>query len=261
MTARQLRVDSDPFAMWAPALARGLIRDEDMRSMRYRDGYTDLLASSERHRHGLTQRARRSFTCALLRTGGLSVPVVRALIGMSLRLGGEARVLDVACGPGRETAFLAGQLQGSGFVIGVDSSASMMRCAVRASSGPRAVYMRADTCRLPFIDESFDVVACLAGLHLSAKPIVVLQDMVRVLAPGGRLVVSTSCGGQSALSRKAIKLAATVCGVRVFDATTIPAVLKSAGMTDIEQHVRGVSQFITARRPARSEFTQVRSLR
>ncbi|MFG1929965.1 class I SAM-dependent methyltransferase [Mycobacterium sp. NPDC048908] len=261
MTAAEPRVDADPAAMWAPALARGLIRDEDMRAMRYRNGYIDLLPSSERDRHGLAQRTRRSLMCALLRAGGFSVPVVRALVGVSLRLDGDERVLNVACGPGRDTAFLAGQLQGSGFVIAVDSSASMMRCAVRASSGPRAVYMRADTHRLPFSDESFDVVSCLAGLHLSAKPMVVLQDMVRVLSPGGRIVVSTSCGGQSALSRRAIKLAATVCGVRVFDATTIPAFLKTAGMTDIEQHFRGMSQFITARRPARSQFTHGRSIR
>ncbi len=259
MTARQPRVDTDPSAMWSPALARGLIRDVDMRAMRYRDGYTDLLASSEPHRLDWAQRARRSLTSALLRVGGPSLSVVRALAGMALRLGGEERVLDVACGPGRDTAFLAAQLHGTGFVIGVDPSTPMMRCAVRTNSNARAVYMRADPRSLPFIDESFDAVVCLSGLHLSAEPMAMLQDMVRVLAPGGRLAVLTSCGGQSALTRIGFELAAAICGVRVFDVTTIPAFLTAAGLTDIEQHVQGVSQFITAHRPGRpAEFFQSR---
>jgi hypothetical protein len=43
MTTRQPGVETDPDAMWSPALARGLIRDDVLRSMRYCDSYTDLL--------------------------------------------------------------------------------------------------------------------------------------------------------------------------------------------------------------------------
>ena len=257
MTARPPGVDSDVLAMWSPALARGLIRDDAMRSMRYRDGYTDLLTHREPRRTkgsaaviSLCARARRAAVCALLRVGGVPIHVVREWVQAGLAADGEERVLDVACGPGQDTAFLAAQLDGTGFVIGVDDSVTMMRRAVRANSGLHAVYMHADTRSLPFHDGAFDVVSCLSGLHLSEEPMAVLHAMVRVLAPGGRLAVMTSCSGESALARAGIELAAAMCGVRVFDRTTIPAFLTAAGLTDIEQHMRGISQFVTARRPA-----------
>ena len=45
--------------------------------------------------------------------------------------------------------------------------------------------------RLPFDDRSFDVVACQHALHRFNDPVAVLEDMRRVLAPGGRLGVMT----------------------------------------------------------------------
>ena len=41
--------------------------------------------------------------------------------------------------------------------------------------------------RLPFDDQSFDVVACQHALHRFHDPVAVLEDIRRVLAPGGRL--------------------------------------------------------------------------
>jgi hypothetical protein len=49
--------------------------------------------------------------------------------------------------------------------------------------------------------------------------------------------------------RKVIAVGATICGVRVFDRTTVPAFFAAAGLTDIDQQLRGISQFVTARRP------------
>jgi hypothetical protein len=51
------------------------------------------------------------------------------------------------------------------------------------------------------------------------------------------------------MTRKALEIGATVCGVRVFDRTTIPAFLTAAGLVDIEQQLRGISQFVAAYRP------------
>ena len=55
MAPQQPGVDTDPDAMWSPALARGLIRDDVLRSMRYCDGYTDLLGPGPRP--GLASRS------------------------------------------------------------------------------------------------------------------------------------------------------------------------------------------------------------
>ena len=180
---------------------------------------------------------------------GLSISAERERAAAALHLGGRQRVLDVACGPGNFTSFFAGQLAGDGFVIGLDNSVPMMERAVRDNSCDRAVYMRGDALDLPFNNRSFDVVSCFAALHLVPEPLGVLHDMVRVLSPGGRIAVMTTYGRESFLVRKGLELGATICGVRVFDRTTVPTFFAAAGLVDIEQQLRGISQFVVARRP------------
>jgi SAM-dependent methyltransferase len=262
MTAQQPGVDTDPYAMWSPALARGLIRDDSLRSMRYCDGYTDLLGTSVRARRSLAQRAMHSPTVAaiyerlwrpimvaIMSLHGLSISAERERVADALHLGGQQRVLDVACGPGNFTSYFADQLGGDGFVIGLDNSVPMMERAVRDNDSARAVYMRADALSLPFNDSTFDVVCCFAALHLMPEPIRVLHEMVRVLSPGGRIAVMTSYGRESLLVRKGLEVGATICGVRVFDRTTVPAFFAAVGLKDIDQQLRGISQFVVARRP------------
>jgi SAM-dependent methyltransferase len=248
MTTRPPGVETDPDAMWSPALARGLIRDDALRSMRYCDGYTDLLGPHCPARCSLAQRAMRSTTLAAIEQ---RIWPEREKAAAALHLGGEQRVLDVGCGRGYFTSFFADRLGGNGFVIGLDDSAPMMERATRDNSCARAVYMRADAFSLPFNNGAFDVVCCLAALHLVPEPIAMLREMVRVLSPGGRIAVLTSYGRQSLLVRKALELGAAICGVRVFDSTTLPAFLGAAGLVEIDQQLRGISQFVTARRPER----------
>ena len=76
-----------------------------------------------------------------------------------------------------------------------------------------------------------------------------LHEMIRVLSPGGRIAVMTTYGRESLLLRKGLELGAEMCGVRVFDRTTVSAFFAAAGLTDIDQQLRGISQFVTARRP------------
>ena len=84
--------------------------------------------------------------------------------------------------------------------------------------------------------------------------------MVRVLAPGRRIAVMTTYGRESFLVRKGLELGAAICGVRVFDRTTVPTFFAAAGLVDIEQQLRGISQFVVARRPKQvSEFARWRA--
>jgi SAM-dependent methyltransferase len=276
MTAQQPGAEAAPDAMWSPALARGLIRDDVMRSMHYcHGGFTDLLGAHAPTRQGLAQRFMHSPTVAalyerfwrpimvaIMRLHGISIDAERQRASDALHLGGDQRVLDVACGPGNFTGFFADQLDGDGFVIGLDNSVAMMERAVRDNSAARAVYMRADARSLPFNDGAFDVVCCFAALHLVPEPIRVLQEMIRVLSPGGRIAVMTTYGRESLLIRKSLELGAEMCGVRVFDRTTVPAFFAAAGLTDIDQQLRGISQFVMARRPEQeTDPWQVRSIR
>jgi SAM-dependent methyltransferase len=272
MAALQAGGEADSDAMWTPALARGLIREDLLRSIRYCDGYTDVLGPSPPTRRSLAQRAMQSpmvaaiyeriwrpILLAILSLHGLSIAAERERAAAAVHLGGEQRVLDVACGPGNFTKFFAGRLAGSGFVIGLDSSLPMIDRAVRDNSGDRAVYMHADALSLPFDDGMFDVVCCFAALHLVPEPMGVLHEMVRVLAPGGRIAVMTSYGRESPLVRKALEVGATICGVRAFDRTTVPAFLAAAGLIDIDQELRGISQFVTARRSEELDRWRTRS--
>ena len=248
--------------MWVPALARGLFREDVLRSMRYCDGYTDLLEPSAPGGRSLAERAVNSPTVAAIyqhigrpimpaamSLHGMSISAERERVAAALHLGGRQRVLDVACGPGNFTSFLAGQLAGDGFVIGLDNSVPMMERTVRNNSCDRAVYMRGDALDLPFNNRAFNVVSCLAALHLVPEPLGVLHEMVRVLSPGGRIAVMTTYGRESFLVRKVLELGATICGVRVFDRTTVPTFFAAAGLVEIEQQLRGISQFVVARRP------------
>src|ERR1700757_1357213 len=260
MTTQHPVVDTDLDAVWSPALARGLVRDDVLRSMRYRDGYTDLLGPSVPTRRSLAHRAMQSPRVAAIYerlwrpiTGmrGVSISAECERASAALHLGGDQRVLDVACGRGNFTRFFAGQLGGDGFTIGLDDSVPMMERAVRDNSCPRAVYMRGDGLNLPFNNGAFDVVCCFAALHLMPEPMGVLHEMVRVLSPGGRIAVMTSYGRESFLVRMGLEIGASICGGRVFDRTTVPAFLAAAGLVDIDQQLRGISQFVVARRPER----------
>ena len=108
MTVRQPGADWDD-AMWSPALARGLIRHEALRSLRHCDGYTDLLGPDHPNRITVAQRVR-------MHGASMSSDGARAVA--ALRLEGGQRVLDVACGPGEYTSAFASRLTGDGFVLG-----------------------------------------------------------------------------------------------------------------------------------------------
>ncbi len=236
MTVQQSGADWDD-AMWSPALARGLIRHEALRSLRHCNGYTDLLGPAHPNRLTVAQR---------VRLHGLSMSSDGTGAVAALRLDGGQRVLDVACGPGEYTSAFASRLTGDGFVIGVDESGQMLERAAFSNSHDRVVYMRADTLSLPFDDGAFDAVCCFGALHLASEPLGVLREMVRVLAPLGRIAVLTSYGLESPLARKALALGATVCGVHVFDRTTVPAFFAAAGLVDIEQELHGLTQLVMA---------------
>ena len=225
-------------------------------------GYLDLLGAVDGQPRTPAQRAMQSSLVAAVyqrgwRNGlnlamGLSGPSAeqeRQDAVRALRLGGEQRVLDVACGPGNFTHVFAGALTGGGLAVGLDASKPMLDRAVTEHAVPRAAYLRADARRMPFPDASFDAVCCYAALYLVPEPFTVLAEMLRVLAPGGRIALMTSYRGSWEPQRAARTALGWASGVRMFDRDELTGVLRSSGLVDIEQQLSGFVQFVRARRP------------
>lgn len=95
--------------------------------------------------------------------------------------------LDVGCGTGA----LAARLSARGYrMTGLDPSAGML--AVMRRRAPEVAAVNASGTAIPFDSNSFDLVLTVAALHHVADAgdvAATLAEMVRVLRPGGRLLV------------------------------------------------------------------------
>jgi SAM-dependent methyltransferase len=122
---------------------------------------------------------------------GLRDPAVRAAwAGLLLPLlpGVPATVLDVGCGTGSLSVLLA---EAGHHVVGSDTSAAML-AAARAKSAAAGVpvgLVRGDAADPPFRPASADVVLCRHVLWALEDRAAVLQRWVRLLRPGGRLLL------------------------------------------------------------------------
>jgi SAM-dependent methyltransferase len=108
------------------------------------------------------------------------------IIPLAVRhLAGARRVLDLGCGEGQIARHALAA--GAAAVVGVDASAAQVAEAVRRGGGVR--YARGDAVALPFVGGSFHaVVACLVLEHLADLDRA-LDEVARVVAPGGRFVL------------------------------------------------------------------------
>jgi len=112
----------------------------------------------------------------------------RVAAELAAHLDSSRPVLEVGMG----TGVVALALIRLGFgVAGVDISAAMLRRAVERI-GPRAA--QADASRMPFPDGAFEQAYSVWVLHVVGDPEAVLQEVGRVLAPGGRYLVAPARG-------------------------------------------------------------------
>jgi SAM-dependent methyltransferase len=225
------------------------------------DGYRDTLGDSFRDSDTPSQRAMRWTLLPViyerawrplgfrLWTGGRSTEEEDRITQRLLQLRPDDAVLDVACGPGNTTRRLLPHLGPKARVVGVDTAATMLERAVADTDDPRVEYVRADAARLPFDDGSFDAVTCHGALYLVDDAEAVIAEMARVLAPGGRVAILTSCHRGPLPLQLGARLVAAPSGLRVFGREEIPDALRSHGLTAVEQDIKGFSQIVGARKP------------
>jgi ubiquinone/menaquinone biosynthesis C-methylase UbiE len=175
------------------------------------------------------------------------VRIARLLLG----LGAGDVVLDLACGPGNFSREFARTVGPEGLVVGVDASPTMLArgAADTAHAGiANLALIRADATDLPFRDGSFDAACCFAALHLFADPLAALDEMRRVLRPGGRIAIMTSV--RRPLTIRPLKpVIERASGMRVFEPDEIIEALRERGFTGIHQRLAGMVQFVGAHLP------------
>ena len=104
------------------------------------------------------------------------------------RIQSGQRVVDVACGTGVLTQAVAKQVGPEGSVLGVDINEWMLKVArVKA---PEIEWRQASADQLPLDDDSMDSVVSQFGLMYFEDRRSGLQEMMRVLRPGGTLAVA-----------------------------------------------------------------------
>jgi ubiquinone/menaquinone biosynthesis C-methylase UbiE len=174
------------------------------------------------------------------------IRIARLLLG--LRPGDG--VLDVACGPGNFSRAFAGAVGDSGLVVGIDASRTMLdRGAAELTRSPvqNLALVRGNATELPFVDDSFDAVCCFAALHLFEQPLAGLDEMTRVLTPGGRIALMTSVQRKLAPRGPMKPLTERLSGMRVFGQDEIVGALQERGFADVHQRLSGLVQFVGGR--------------
>ena len=144
------------------------------------------------------------------------------------------RVLDVGCGTGFATE---GLLQHTQNVHGLDQSVHQLEKAwAKLGKHDPVSFYRGDAERLPFEDDSFDVVWSSGSIEYWPNPVVALREIRRVVKPGGQVLVVGPNYPESAVMQKvadAIML--------FYDAEEADRMFREAGYTDIHHYEMGPS--------------------
>src|SRR6516164_9298879 len=99
------------------------------------------------------------------------------------------RMLDVACGPGLVVCAFSQRVREA---TGIDMTPAMLERARRLAAEKglaNVAWQHGDVHSLPYDDASFTIVTTRFSFHHFLDPAAVLQEMVRVCAPRGRIVV------------------------------------------------------------------------
>jgi ubiquinone/menaquinone biosynthesis C-methylase UbiE len=102
------------------------------------------------------------------------------------------QVVDIACGTGVVARQTALRLGASGTIVGVDINPAMLAVArsLPTPEGASIDWREGSALDLPLPDGTFDLALCQAGLQFFPDRPTALQEMFRVLRPGGRVAIS-----------------------------------------------------------------------
>lgn len=188
-----------------------------------------MLLGRERSDRDYWDRHAKNYDRSMVLFGG-PIPRMAALAADAVR--GCGRVLEVAAGTGLVTTSLARSAQE---VIATDYAAAMvaaLESRVKAEGLTNVRCEQANVYELRFEPQSFDAVVAANVLHLVPDLESALGALVRVLKPGGPLVVPTYCHAETMTSRALSRLLAVTGfpGQRRFTVQRLRAAVEAAGV-------------------------------
>jgi len=102
-------------------------------------------------------------------------------------------ILDIACGTGDFSLAIAGRMHPDSRIVGLDLSEGMLAVmrdkVAKAGLQDKISCEQGDSEAMRFADDSFDVVTIAFGIRNFAHREAALREILRVLKPGGRLVI------------------------------------------------------------------------
>lgn len=120
------------------------------------------------------------------------------------------RVLDLGCGDGT-TAIPSAKLGAS--VLGVDIAKNLVAAGnirARKEGLLNISFQHGDACNLRDIsDDSFDLVVTIFGAMFAPRPLEVADELVRVVKPGGRIVMGNWIPGDPTLVAQVLKISSS----------------------------------------------------
>ena len=145
-------------------------------------------------------------------------------------VGPDDRVLDVGCGTGFATE---GLLERTGNVYGLDQSVHQLEQAwAKLGKHDPVAFHLGDAERLPFRDDSFDVVWSSGSIEYWPEPVETLREIRRVARPGGRVLVVGPDAPRNPLFR------AIADAIMLFyDADEADRMFREAGFSDVDHRV------------------------
>lgn len=151
-----------------------------------------------------------------------------------------AALLDLGCGTGEDVLALADLVAPGGRVLGVDRSATMIAEArLRAGGRAGVEFAEADALRLPIPDATLDGARAERVLLHVGEPAGVIDEMLRVLRPGGRIVLAEPdwatlvIDAPDAGAGRAVAAAAAMRFRSPFVGHALRGLLRRAGATDV----------------------------
>ncbi|HVE76112.1 MAG TPA: class I SAM-dependent methyltransferase [Actinomycetota bacterium] len=162
----------------------------------------------------------------------------------------SANVLDVATGTARIPLLLATNPEFEGHVTGIDLSRNMLakgEVIVKSKGVEDKVTLEiGDSMKLRWPDGTFDLVTCVEALEMLPKPKAAITEMVRVLKPGGTLVITKASDSYGKWKPG-----------RAISQKRLMALFEGLGLAAMEVHqIDGTDQLVAAEKISRSHKQQ-----